>query len=215
MDADVARPREFDIEAVLEHATRLFWQRGYAGTSLAEIEAATGLSRTSIYAAFDDKEGLFLQVVDHYDRHYSAQLRAALCRAPTARAGIDAWFARLLAAFADPDLPLGCLVTNVAVEGDRGESRLGRKIAASIALGEDAFYARLRRGQIEGDVAPEIDARAAARHLVAVTQGLSVLAKASGQPSVLQDVARTTLAALRPLLFREPAAGTLAASRAG
>lgn len=175
MDADAARPREFDIEVVLERATRLFRQRGYAGTPLAAIEAATGLSRTSIHAAFGDKEGRFLQVVDHDDRHDSAQLRTALCRAATARAGVDPWFARLLEAFADPELPLGRLVTTVAVEGDRGESRLGRKIATSFALGEDAFCTR-RRGQIEG------------------------------------DVARTALAALRPLLFREHAGVFLAAA---
>lgn len=193
---------------------RLFWQRGYAGTSLAEIEAATGLSRPSIYAAFGDKEGLFLQVVDYYDAHYSARLRAALCRAATACAGVDAYFVRLLAAFADPDLPLGCLVTNAAVEGDRGATRLGRKIAASIALTEDAFYARLRRGQIDGEVASRADARAAARQFVAVTQGLSVLAKASAQPSVLQDVVRITLASMRPMLFDAQPARRLAASYA-
>lgn len=211
----MARPRAFDIDTVLEGATRLFWQRGYAGTSLSDIEAATGIGRTSIYAAFGDKEGLFLRVVDHYDMHYSAQLRTVLCRAATARAGIDAYFARLLAAFADPDLPLGCLVTNVAVEGDRGATRLGRKIASSIALTEDAFYARLRRGQVDGEIVPPIDARAVARQFVAVTQGLSVLAKASAQPSVLQDVVRTTQAAMRPMLFVERPAVVLAGAHAG
>jgi TetR/AcrR family transcriptional repressor of nem operon len=211
----VARPREFDIDAVLDCATRLFWQRGYGGTSLADIEAATGLSRTSIYAAFGDKEGLFVSVVGYYDMHYAAQLRAALCRAATARAGIDAYFERLLAAFADPDLPLGCLVTNVAVEGDRGATRLGRRIAASIALTEDAFHALLRRGQLAGEVAPLADARAVARQFVAVTHGLSVLAKASAQPSVLHDVVRTTLAAMRPLLFRDPPETALAGAAAG
>ncbi len=178
---------------------RLFWRRGYGGVTFADLEAATGILRTSIYAAYGDKEGLFLAVVDHYDAHYSAQLRAALRAAPTAWAGAQAYFARLLAAFADPALPLGCLVTNVAVEGDRGQSRLGRRIAASIALAEDAFFDMFARAQARGELAPAADARAMARHLVAVTHGLSVLAKASGDRAALADVVGATLAALRPL----------------
>ncbi len=184
---------------------RLFWQRGYGGVSFADLEAATGISRTSIYAAWGDKEGLFVAVVDHYDSHYSAQLRVALRAAPTAWTGIEAYFARLLAAFADPALPLGCLVTNVAVEGDRGQSRLGRRIAASLALAEDAFAETLCRAQSHGELSPEADARALARQLVAVTHGLSVLAKASLDGALLRDVIASTLAALRPM-FRGTAA---------
>ena len=200
----MARPRAFNEREVLERAMRLFWQRGYGGVSFADLEAATGILRTSIYAAYGDKEGLFIAVVDHYDAHYSAQLRAALRAAPTAWEGIGAYFARLLEAFADPALPLGCLVTNVAVEGDRGQSRLGRRIAASIALAEDAFVELLTRAQARGELLPEADARALARHLVAVTHGMSVLAKASGDRAALADVVASTRAALRPL-FRTTA----------
>jgi TetR/AcrR family transcriptional repressor of nem operon len=201
----MARPRAFNEREVLDRAMRLFWQRGYGGVSFSDLEAATGILRTSIYAAYGDKEGLFLAVVDHYDAHYSAQLRAALRAAPTAWAGTEAYFARLLAAFADPALPLGCLVTNVAVEGDRGQSRLGQRIAASIRLAEDAFADVFARAQARAELAAEADARALARQLVAVTHGLSVLAKASGDAATLADVARGTLAALRPL-FRPEAA---------
>lgn len=194
---------------------RLFWQRGYGGVSFADLEAATGILRTSIYAAYGDKEGLFLAVVDHYDAHYSAQLRARLRAAPSAWAGIEGYFARLLDAFADPSLPLGCLVTNVAVEGDRGESRLGRRIAASIRLAEDAFVEVLGRAQASGELAAEADARALARLLVATTHGLSVLAKASGDRAALADTVACLRRTLRPL-FR-PTAEVLAgpARRAG
>ena len=177
-------PRAFNEAEVLDRAMRLFWQRGYGGVRFADLEAATGIVRTSIYAAYGDKEGLFLAVVDHYDAHYSAQLRAAVRGAPTAWAGVQDYFVRLLAAFADPTLPLGCLVTNVAVEGDRGQSRLGRRIAASIVLAEDAFVETFGRAQARGELTTDADPRALARHLVAVTHGLSVLAKASGDASV-------------------------------
>ena len=103
-------------------------------------------------------------------------------------------------AFSDPDLPLGCLVTNVAVEGDRGTTRMGRRIAASITRAEDTFYRVLRAAQVEGAVDPRADARAIARFLVANTHGLSALAKAVADISALRDVVGVVLASVDGML---------------
>lgn len=189
----MSRPREFDRADVLDRATRLFWRHGYGGTSLNELEAEMGIGRTSIYGAFGGKEGLFLEVVDHYDATYSFKLRAALKAAGTVREKIERYFAELLAAFADPDLPLGCLITNVAVEGDRGATRLGRKIASSIGRTEDVFYQSLREGQATGEIEVSVDARALARYFVTITHGLSTLAKGLPHGSALNDVASMIL----------------------
>jgi TetR/AcrR family transcriptional repressor of nem operon len=196
----MARPREFDLETVLDRATRLFWQRGYGGTSLNDLEAAMGIGRTSIYAAFGGKEELFLAVVDHYDRTYSIKLKKALAAGGSVHAAVERYFAELLKAFADPDLPLGCLLTNVGVEGDRGTTRLGRKIAASIARTEDAFYDLLRSGQGRGEVDRSVDIRAVARYFVAATHGLSTMAKALPNSSALTDVVDAILGHLDVLL---------------
>jgi TetR/AcrR family transcriptional repressor of nem operon len=192
----MARQREFDTAEVLDRATRLFWRRGYAGTSLNDLEAETGIGRTSIYAAFGGKEGLFLEVVDHYDAIYSIKLRRALAAGDSVRTAIRRYFEELLAAFADPDLPLGCLITNVAVEGDKGASRLGRKIAASIGRTEDLFFRLIRSGQLNGEVDASVDARALARYFVATTHGLSTIAKGLPNASAQKDVVTVVLADL-------------------
>jgi TetR/AcrR family transcriptional repressor of nem operon len=195
----MSRPREFDRADVLDRATRLFWRSGYGGTSLNDLEAEMGIGRTSIYGTFGGKEGLFLEVVDHYDATYSFKLRAALKAAGTVRERVERYFAELLAAFADPNLPLGCLITNVAVEGDRGATRLGRKIASSIGRTEDVFYQLLREGQASGQVEVSVDARALARYFVTITHGLSTLAKGLPNGSALSDVASVILGNLDQL----------------
>lgn len=202
----MARPREFDREKVLDRATRLFWERGFGGTSISDLEAAMGIGRTSIYASFGAKEDLFMAAIDHYDATYSIRLRQALQSGLPVRAAIALYFDELLKAFHDPDLPLGCLVTNVAVEGDRGTTRMGRRIAASITRAEDTFYRVLRDAQIAGEIDNRADARAIARYLVASTHGLSAMAKAVADTTMLRDVVNVVLASADELLAGKPPA---------
>lgn len=196
----MARPREFDREKVLDRATRLFWERGFGGTSISDLEAAMGIGRTSIYASFGSKEDLFMAAIDHYDATYSVKLRNALASGLPVREAIRLYFEELMIAFSDPDLPLGCLVTNVAVEGDRGTTRMGRRIAFSITRAEDAFYHLLRSAQAAGEIDPRADPRAIARYLVASTHGLSALAKAVADVNALRDVVGVVVGSTEELL---------------
>src|SRR5438270_12567635 len=58
------RPREFDADVALEQAMRLFWLKGYLGTSVSDLTEALGISRASLYAAFGNKDELFLAALE-------------------------------------------------------------------------------------------------------------------------------------------------------
>jgi len=209
----MARPTEFNRTEVLDRATRLFWERGFAGASISDLEAAMGIGRTSIYAAFGAKEDLFMAAIDHYDATYSIKLRNALTSGLPVREAIGLYFEELMTAFSDPDLPLGCLVTNVAVEGDRGTTRMGRRIAASITRAEDTFYRMLRAAQVEGAIDPRADVRAISRFLVTNTHGLSALAKAVADVAALRDVVGVILTTVDQMLAGKAANANLPAKR--
>ena len=74
----MARPKSFDEEAVLDQAVQLFWERGYEGTSLADLEAHLGLGRQSLYNSFGDKHALFLKALDRYRRDIGGAALAQL-----------------------------------------------------------------------------------------------------------------------------------------
>ena len=60
------RPSSFVREDMVDTIMNLFWEHGYAGLSFNEIAKATGLTRASLYNAFESKEALLLEVLDHY-----------------------------------------------------------------------------------------------------------------------------------------------------
>ncbi|WAJ44296.1 TetR/AcrR family transcriptional regulator [Mycobacterium sp. Aquia_216] len=62
----MGRHKEFDDATVVRAARDVFWQRGYASTSLADLQAATGLSRSSLYQTYGSKRALFDRAVESY-----------------------------------------------------------------------------------------------------------------------------------------------------
>ena len=79
------RPREFCVDNALATALRIFWSKGYEGTSLSDLTEAMGITRPSLYAVFGNKEQLFRQALDLYEREKMAYVGEAL-EQPTARA---------------------------------------------------------------------------------------------------------------------------------
>jgi TetR/AcrR family transcriptional regulator, copper-responsive repressor len=63
---DMARPKNFTRDGVLANALPVFWQHGFADTSLQALEQATGVNRSGLYAEFEDKEDLFVQSLQYY-----------------------------------------------------------------------------------------------------------------------------------------------------
>src|SRR6202795_5027981 len=80
----MGRPREFDADAALEKAMRLFWAKGYEGTSVADLTETLGISRPSLYAAFGDKQSLFRAALERYTAGPAGYVATALGK-PTAR----------------------------------------------------------------------------------------------------------------------------------
>lgn len=86
----MARPRSFDPHEALDLARDVFWRQGFQGTSLDDITVATGLTKPSLYAAFGDKNTLFLKVLDRYHERVVANAERVLNEGP-ARDAIERW----------------------------------------------------------------------------------------------------------------------------
>ncbi len=110
----MGRPRAFDADKALGKALKVFLAKGYEGASLGDLTKAMGINPPSLYAAFGNKQTLFLKAVDRYVEE-PAQARRDALAAPTAREAVE----RLLRVSAD--LPTrtrnapGCLLVHGAL----------------------------------------------------------------------------------------------------
>ena len=115
----MGRVKQFDDAAVVHAARDMFWQRGYASTSLADLEAATGLSRSSLYLSYRSKRGLFDRALRSYIDEVIQPLLAPMEAAGAGRDEIVGYFLAQAANLRGPAhsiLTHGCLMANTTTE---------------------------------------------------------------------------------------------------
>ena len=192
----MARPRAFEPDAAIDRALDVFWSKGYEATSLDDLCAATGLSRSSFYGTFGSKKNMLLQTVTRYSEQRTPHLAAVLTQDMPVR---DA-FARLAEQFIDQIVSgsgrRGCFLGNCAAELPRSERAALAKVREGLASTEAVFHAALVRAQTRGDLATDADPAALARYLTAAFQGLRLVGKINPDRQALTDVAETMLQCL-------------------
>ncbi|WP_432840132.1 TetR/AcrR family transcriptional regulator [Dactylosporangium sp. CA-092794] len=190
--APIGRPRGFDADEALERAVLVFWAQGYEGASLTDLTSAMGITRTSMYAAFGNKEELFRKALERYTEGPAAYAARALAE-PTAREVATAFLTGAVRASTRPGDPAGCLgVQGCLAAGDPGR-------AARDALvdwrneGQSRLRDRFRRALDEGDLPPGSDPETLARYIMALANGIAVQAAGGTGRDELQQVADLAL----------------------
>src|SRR5438093_11447325 len=125
----VGRPRAFDVDEALDQALKVFWRKGYEGTSLPDLTRAMGINRPSLYAAFGNKEALFRKALDRYNDGPAAYVREAL-EEPTARAVVEALLRGAVEQLSSPRHPQGCLMVQGALSCGTTANPIRRELAS-------------------------------------------------------------------------------------
>ena len=186
------RPREFDFDDALTAALRVFWTNGYEAASMAELTAAMGITKPSLYAAFGNKEALFHKALDLYEREKLAYMTTAL-DAPTARGVAERLLRGGLAMQSASCNPKGCLsVIGTMACGAEAES-IKDAVIARRASSEAAMVARFERAREAGELPEGMTAAALVRYLLALMQGLAVQAGAGASVEQLEQLVETSL----------------------
>ncbi len=175
----MARPREFDEHHVLERATEAFWGRGYEAVSMDDLTTATGLSRSSIYAAFGSKRGLFDAALEFYMNERVGMMLHDLESEDADLDTIRAFFGVLEGVATDyPDrFALGCFLTNTMTELGHSDDAIRRIGTGYVDRFRAAFANALRNHGL-----PEAEVTLGASLLAPLALGAFVIARGADTP---------------------------------
>ena len=170
------RPLSFDRTAALEKAMLTFWRYGYETTSIVDLTSAMGVTPPSLYAAFGDKKRLFLEAMRLYAGDPEAIARA-IDSAPTAYNAARDMLMGSATAFTGENTPKGCLIASATASGSTASADVQQAAAAIRRRIAAQLRARIERDIEYGVLASDTDAEALSALVIALIQGLSILAR--------------------------------------
>ncbi|KAA1193220.1 TetR/AcrR family transcriptional regulator [Pseudohalioglobus sediminis] len=191
----MARPAEFDRTQALEAAMKLFWARGYTATSLPDLLAAMGIARSSFYASFKTKRGLFVEclelfgdrTLDIVDRDAGKIPAAALPRA---------FFEATLLHVSRRKAKRGCMMVNTVLELADVDHELNQLATLKLEAIENAFALAFERAQQEGQLDTRRSAQELASIVMTINFGLRVQSRQMRSPEQIRTIIDNSLSML-------------------
>ncbi len=191
----MSRSKSFSPTATLQQVADVFVERGYDGTSLTQLEEASGLGKQSLYNAFGDKKAMYLAAVECATSRW-AGVQVLMQSAPDGRQALQRFFDALSQDCASGDAQRhSCIVSAGLLEGiddDDIQQRLQSKWQGTHALLKSA----VSRGQADGSVANSSRPQDLADHLMTAMSGLRVMARTRPGAARLKRVVAQALSVL-------------------
>lgn len=184
----VGRPREFDTEKALDRALKIFWRKGFDGTSLSDLTEAMKINRPSLYSAYGDKETLFRLAMDRYVEVHAGYVRAVI-EEPTARRVVEELWNGTIEVVRNPRNPQGCFLVQGALACGDAAQAVRQAMAKQRRQGENLLRKRFERAVTDGDLPPDTNTAELACYVATVSYGLSVQAAGGATVKSLEAVA--------------------------
>ncbi|MBA3869243.1 MAG: TetR/AcrR family transcriptional regulator [Anaerolineae bacterium] len=192
----MSRTREFDLEELLEAAMRIFWEKGYAATSIRDIVKKTGVNQFGIYNVYGDKHGLFLAVLDRYRDKIITEVFAIVEHPDASLESIRQYFHALIEHNSMTVPALGCLMANSMAEFGTEDPEIYQRTSAHAERLRIGFTKALTNAYRNGELRPGLSIEAMASHLVVSVQGLAVYSRIYPDRIPLETFVATTLSVI-------------------
>lgn len=190
MAGERGRPRTFDPDQALDQALHVFWKQGFQDASMQDLTSATGLSKPSLYAAFGDKEALYLKTLERYLALLVERHAHVLRDEADGERAIRQFMLSMADMFADPALPGGCFVVNGTADcgGSTIPASVEAALRAALQGSEGMILDRLQRARRDRQLAAGTDCATLAAMFMSIIAGLAVLARSGATHARLAAV---------------------------
>lgn len=194
--APAGRPRTFDKQAALQRAMYVFWDKGYEGTTMGDLIDSIGVKGPSVYAAFGNKDAIFLEALNAYKEMIEQGPLKALESETDVFVAISkllkesAWLSR------NPDTPNGCLIMTSAINSTPEHSHIVEEVKSLRQQYKNLLIERFRKAVEIGQLKSTVDVEELAEFYLMVINGLAMRSK---DGSSMENLKNTIDLALIPL----------------
>lgn len=190
----MARAAAYDRDTALDAALALFWEKGFHATSLKDLEEALAMKPGSIYAAFRNKERLYLLALERYFERSRAGFRDHVARMASPLDALAAHFRSFAQLAPDDAARRACMLTKTLVDTRRTDPAIAAVTKEYLAAMQAAFAEVFAQAQRAGELGREADPKRLARRYqanltalrLAVDQGID----AGSLTELADDMAR-------------------------
>ncbi|AAN54635.1 TetR/AcrR family transcriptional regulator [Shewanella oneidensis MR-1] len=172
----MARSCNFDRQEKLILAMELFWRKGFAETSIADLVEHLGINRFSLYNSFGDKQSLYRECLRFYLDHFSFGTQEQLLHPQAGLVDILTYLARFVAL--QREQKYGCFMQNALMEKCLDDDCVQQECQRRFAQLQSTFTQVLTHSQSQGELSLSVQPEALAAFLVLQLQGIRVLGKA-------------------------------------
>ncbi|OXA77730.1 transcriptional regulator, TetR family [Flavobacterium aquidurense] len=183
----MARTKEFNEDQALDKAIEIFWHKGYNGTSAQDLVTHLGLSRSSLYDTFGDKQKLFSKALNKYQSDNYVKIKELLETTSNVKETLTVIFKLAVVESLEDRITKGCFMVNSAVELAMHDEEIAKIVSSNQKVMEEVFYAAVKKGQEAGQISTKNEARLLARFIFNTYSGIRVLARAGEKDKQVYD----------------------------
>lgn len=187
----MARPKEYSRDEALKNAMLLFWEKGYDKTSMQDLTSAMGLSRSSIYDEFQNKEQLFLESLIQYSELKQHNREVLIKKySDNPKQAIEWLLYALVDDLHNKENPDGCMLTETVSSITRIDDAIALYAKEQIELIYTMYYTLIKKARINNLVNSKLNNKELAEMLINFHEGLIVMAKVNRNKSEQREAIR-------------------------
>lgn len=195
LQTGLAMPWEtlFDENDVLDKAGKVFWAKGYEGTSMSDLLTAMGVNKGSLYNSFGNKKNLFTKALLQYDQDQRIAMLADLSLLNNPILAVRTLFDIMIRESAADEDHKGCFLVNTALDLPNHDKNIEKIVKNGMKELEAFFVLQMEFGKLNGTIPSDLDVKTTAKGLLALCVGLRVMARGVFDEESLQAIKQQAL----------------------
>lgn len=175
---------------------RVFWERGYQGTSIEDLMKAAGVQKQSLYGAFGDKRSLFLKCLNRYSQQTLLTVQKMVNETDSPLEGIMRVMRYASRPVEPKHCPAGCMMANTALEIGLSDPKIAEEVRRMFRSFERILTIAVRKAQAQGEISVDLDSVAVGQSLANTISGIRILERTGASRQQVKRIVETALASI-------------------